>query len=297
MTNKPDPLWEEAIDLNRQELELTATEDRSGRASALYQLAYCLHNKPDPQWDEAIDLYRQELDLRTEAEDRSGRATTLFQLAYCLHFKPELDWEQAIVSSRRSLEIRRELTDVQNLISSMSQLTWLLTDNPDAQWDEAIDLYRQVMALATDMGVRVNEMAGLILCLDRVGNFGEGDQWAEEMGRLLIASDTIPEEPLIMRRKAYLALRRNDLDTVFAIAGSLSGTLEEVRAALLSSVALFASARNQDAQATLMRANSTGEDVAWIKNIAIGYFSRWAPSQGQQFVEMVDAIRGGSQTI
>jgi len=293
--SKPEPEWDEAISTYRQTLELLdGPKQASARANTLFWIASCLHSKPEPEWDEAISTYRQSLGLFTRLEQAYDRAEALYWIASCLHSKPEPEWDEAISTYRQALDIYTALEQVPDRSATLAQIAYCLHHKPDPELDEAISLYRQAIDSFTTPELTINRVAvlhpwctiGLIIALDCKGLFEEADVLAGylENSSLVEGEVTDSDQPLITRRKAYLALRINDLDTVLELTEGLQGTSEHAQARLLASIAYFYRGRMDEAREAIIAGQS---EAAWVRAIAIGYFSRYDPGKKDEYLNLL----------
>jgi len=293
--NKREPEWNEAISFYRQSLVLLAgSEQALDRARTLYLIASCLHNKSEPEWDEAIFTYRQALEIFTASEQVSDRAEALYWIALCLHSKPEPEWDKAISTYRQALEIFATLEQVSDRSATLDQIAHCLHNKPDPELDEAISLWRQAIDLFATPELTLNRVAalhpwctiGLITALDCKGSFEEADVWAGylENSSLVEGEVTDSDQPLITRRKAYLALRMNDLDTMLELTEGLQGTSEHAQARLLASIAYFYRGRTDEAREAIIAGQS---EATWARAIAMGYFSRYDPGKKDEYLNLL----------
>ena len=179
----------------------------------------------------------------------------------------------------------------------MYQIAWCLLHKPQPEWDAALEAYRQALELLAVPGQTTAQVAALnprytislITALDSKGLYEEADAWAGMLkGTSFVEGDVTPgDEPLINRRRAYLALRSNDLDTALSLAQVLRDTAEHTYAMLLASIAYFAADRLKKARQAITTANPTQADVAWIRAIAIGWFNRYDPVKREEYLALL----------
>ncbi len=311
---RAQPPWEETINLCRTILGLlTEEEDQATRATALYNLAQCLHSQATPDWEEAYQLSEQamklcvELERKAEAvqvsaqlvwlcprcaespwkeatelcravlgiltadEDKRLRGTAVHRLSSIMQNSPTPDWSQIISISEQAVELLKSSGEANEFEQALIGLASALEDQPTPDMTRAIALWREICHRFPN----VNSLLGLVMSLDRAGEFIEADRWVSQIQpEQLGGDDESPDSPLAQRREAYLALRRNDLKSVTAVALRLRNTSENARGMLLISLVRFAQGEPAEARQYFEAAQAASDDMTWFWPIAGAYYAR-----------------------
>ena len=266
------PDWEEAYQSSEQALKLWLELERKTEAvQLLAQLVWLCPRRALPPWVEATELCRAVLGILTADEDKRLRGTAVHCLSSILQASPTPDWSQVISISEQAVELLMSFGEANELEQALIGLASALHDQPTPDMTRAIALWKEICHRFPN----VNSLLGLIMSLDRAGEFVEADRWVSQIQpEQLGGDDESPDTPLAQRREAYLALRRNDLDSVTAVALRLENTSENARGMLLISLVRFVQDEPAQARQYFEAAQAASDDMTWFWPIADAYYTR-----------------------
>ncbi|MBI3268173.1 MAG: hypothetical protein HYZ53_04070 [Planctomycetes bacterium] len=304
------------------------------RASLLLKLAACLRRHPRPDWDGATACFERALDLCRMPGQSTDRGLILYMFASCLHDRPQPDWDRALAAAREALDCFRATGDSEGLRGGLYQLGWILQARPEPRVLEAATAYRELVGLARASGEREeleraltrlaaaldslpepdlegsisawreaaetcvspNARLALVATLDAAGRFAEADDEA----RALAPADLPVESPdpavsaPACRRRAWLALRRNDLAEALAWTACVHWGPEAARARLVEAIVRLARGEEPLARAAVESLGPAGademDDLGWGRKVAAAFFRRHAPAVARAGLAFFDAL-------
>jgi tetratricopeptide (TPR) repeat protein len=153
-------------------------------------------------------------------------------------------------------------------------IVWAEHFEETADWEKAVEIWRECVDKFKD----INSEFGLMIALDRIGEYEEADTLARQIN-IERETDAFSDAARALddRRRAYLLLRENRVEEVLEIVDALRDGPEHIRVLLLASVGLHFKGDSDIAFDTMREAKPEPTDCAWILNIAAGYFNRYAP--------------------
>ncbi|KIO19751.1 hypothetical protein M407DRAFT_30607 [Tulasnella calospora MUT 4182] len=129
----------------------TDTDDKSGRASALWGLAEV--HRQRCEYSNAIKLHSQALDIRTELGDHKGTADAMWGLAE-VH-RQRCEYKEAIKLYSQAMATRTKLGDRKGKADAL----WGLAEvhRHRCEYIEAVQFYSQALGIRTELGDRKGE--------------------------------------------------------------------------------------------------------------------------------------------
>jgi len=173
-SSQEEPDLETAIAGYRELLPmLTGSKEKFARATALFNLAFCLHRRPEPDWEELYDAAHEAARLFRGLGNREGWTDAARLTIYsCLH-KEGHGTSENIKNGKAILKHLKEPEQRAARAEVLHRLSYLLYTQPPRRWKEAISFSKEAIQLLREEG--------------------DTDELAEALGQLAAIYQTKPK--------------------------------------------------------------------------------------------------------